>query len=57
MTQHVIAVGDHIVIKLNGRGIRDRHRLKFPKGLFAFQLHHPGFRVQYRNIEVRELFD
>ncbi len=57
ITQQVTAVGDHIIIKLNGRVIRDRIRMKFPKGLFAFQLHHPGYHVQYRNIEVRELFD
>lgn len=55
--QHIIAVGDHIVIKLNGKVIRDRERMRHPEGLFAYQLHHPGYRVQYRNIEVRELFD
>jgi len=61
ITQHVIAVGDHIVIKLNGKVIRDRIREasggRSDAGLFAYQLHHKGTRVEYRNIEVRELFD
>jgi hypothetical protein len=57
INQHIIAVGNHIVIKLNGKVIRDRVRLKNEAGLFAYQLHHPDYRVQYRNIEVRELFD
>lgn len=57
ITQHVIAVGDHIVIKLNGKVIREQMRMKNEQGLFAYQLHHKGTRVQYRKIEVRELFD
>ena len=57
ITQHVIAVGERIVIKLNGKVIRAQMRKGNESGLFAYQLHHKGTKVQYRNIEVRELFD
>jgi type 1 glutamine amidotransferase len=59
-TQEVIAVGEYIVIKVNGRvTVRGRfpfdHRRHFPKGRFAFQQHHNGSEVDYRNVVVREL--
>ena len=57
ITQHIIAVGNHIIIKLNGKVIREEIRNKHEEGLFAYQFHHKGTRVEYRNIEVRELFD
>ena len=57
ITQHVIAVGNRIVIKLNGKIIREQMRMKNESGHFAYQLHHKGTKVQYRNIEVRELFE
>ena len=64
VTQHVITVEDRIIIKLNGKIIRAHTRGRDnqngwgrKEGLFAYQFHHKGTRVQYRNIEVRELFD
>ena len=57
ITQHIIAVGENIVIKLNGKVIRYQVRKKHPDGFFAYQFHHKGTKVEYRNIEVRERFD
>lgn len=54
-TQHVIAVDDHIVVKLNGKVVADGYRKGYSEGYFAFQMHHHGTVVKFRNIEVREL--
>lgn len=55
--QHIIADGNHIVIKVNGETIVDfvdpKHT--FTKGYIAFQQHDPGTRVQYKNIMVKRL--
>ncbi|MGQ9591971.1 MAG: ThuA domain-containing protein [Planctomycetota bacterium] len=56
-TQHVIAVGEHIVVKLNGKVVADAYRSGPREGYFAFQMHHHGAIVKFRNIEVRELPD
>jgi hypothetical protein len=56
-TQEVIAVGNHIVIKVNGKTTVDYVDAKntFKKGHFALQGHDPGTVVKYRKIEVIEL--
>jgi type 1 glutamine amidotransferase len=59
-TQEVIALGPYVVIKVNGQVMvsgkfpfdNQRH---FPRGHFAFQQHHDGSEVRYRNVVVREL--
>ena len=56
-TQEVIAQGNHIVIKVNGRttvDFVDREK-SFTKGHFAIQQHDPGGRIEVRKIEVKEL--
>lgn len=53
--QHIIAVGNHFIIKLNGQVVVDHYDDKFPAGYFAYQMHHPGTVVKLRNIQVREL--
>lgn len=55
-TQEVIAYGDHIVIKVNGKVTANVVHPGGPKtGRFAFQFHDPTCKVQYRNVRVREL--
>ena len=61
-TQEVIASGDHIVIKVNGKITADavmppagKAHMDWRRGHFAFQFHDPGCRVSYRNVAVREL--
>jgi hypothetical protein len=58
-TQEVIARGNHIIIKVNGKTtvdtkITDKNRL-YLQGHFAIQQHDPGSHVQVRKIEVKEL--
>ncbi len=55
-TQEVIAYGDHIIIKVNGKVtsnevVKNGHQ----RGRFAFQFHDPTCKVQFRNVMVREL--
>jgi hypothetical protein len=56
-TQEVIAVGNHIIIKVNGKTTVDFIDKKntYAKGHFALQQHDPGTVVQFRKIEVKEL--
>jgi hypothetical protein len=56
-TQEVIAQGNHIVIKVNGKQTVDYVDAKntFTKGHFALQGHDPGTVVKFRKIEVIEL--
>jgi len=56
-TQEVIAKGNHIIIKVNGKTTVDfvDESKKFSKGHFAFQQHHDGSIVKIRKIEVKEL--
>ncbi len=56
-TQEVEAVGDHIVIKVNGKTTVDYVDPKntYKEGHFAFQQHDPGSKVEIRKIEVMEL--
>jgi len=56
-TQEVIASGDQITIKVNGKQTLEwkdpEHRYK--KGHFALQGHDPGTVVKFKKIEVKEL--
>ena len=61
-TQEVIAYGDHIVIKVNGKVTTKVkipapgfEHLNYKEGHFAFQFHDPACRVELRNVMVREL--
>lgn len=56
-TQEVIANGNHIIIKVNGKTTVDfkDESNTFTKGHFAIQQHDPGSSVQVRKIEVKEL--
>jgi hypothetical protein len=63
-TQHIIAVDNHFVIKLNDRVVVDHIDLNdrtrqdpgyYAEGYFAYQMHHDGTLAKFRNIEVREL--
>jgi hypothetical protein len=58
-TQEVEAVGNHIIIKVNGKTVVDYTDPKntYKEGYFAFQQHDPGGHVQIRKIEVMELPD
>jgi hypothetical protein len=56
-TQEVIAVGNHIIIKVNGKTTVDfvDEKNRHSKGHFAIQQHDPGSVVTVRKIEVKEL--
>jgi hypothetical protein len=56
-TQEVTAIGNHIVIKVNGKTTVDFVDKKntYTKGHFALQQHDPGTVVMLRKIEVKEL--
>src|SRR5262245_53227198 len=56
-TQEVTAVGNHIIIKVNGKTTVDFVDKKntHMKGHFALQQHDPGTVVMFRKIEVKEL--
>jgi hypothetical protein len=58
-TQEVEVVGDHIVIKVNGKTTVDYKDPKntYSEGHFAFQHHDPTCMVAIRKIEVKELND
>jgi hypothetical protein len=56
-TYEVIAKGNHIVIKVNGKTTVDFHdeNNTYTKGRFAFQQHNDGSVVKIRKVEVKEL--
>jgi 3-keto-disaccharide hydrolase len=56
-TQEVTAIGNHIIIKVNGKTTVDFVDKKntYMKGHFALQQHDPGTVVKFRKIEVKEL--
>jgi hypothetical protein len=58
-TQEIEAVGNHIIIKVNGKTTVDYIDKKdsFQSGHFAFQQHDPKSQVWIRKIEVMELPD
>jgi hypothetical protein len=56
-TQEVIADGNHIIIKVNGKTAVDfvDEKSRHTKGHFAIQQHDPGSVVHVRKIAVKEL--
>jgi hypothetical protein len=56
-TQHIIAQGNHIIIKVNGKTVVDTkdERNRYTKGYLALQQHNAGSVVQYRNLMMRPL--
>jgi hypothetical protein len=56
-TQEVIANGNHIIIKVNGKTTLDwKDPLNtYKKGHFALQGHDPGTVVKFKKVEVKEL--
>ncbi len=56
-TQEIEAVGNHIIIRVNGEKVVDFVDAKntHSEGFFAFQQHDPGSKVQIRKVEVSEL--
>lgn len=55
--QHIIADGNHIVIKVNGKTVVDYvdEKNTYTKGYLALQQHDPGSTVWYRNLMFRKL--
>jgi hypothetical protein len=54
-TQHIIARGNHIIIKINGKTVVDTTNDRYTKGYLALQQHNAGSIVQYRNLMMRPL--
>jgi len=56
-TQHIIADGNHIIIKVNDKVVVDfvDEKNSFTKGYLALQQHDPGGSVRYRNLMMRTL--
>ena len=56
-TQHIIADGNHIVIKVNDKTVVDTVEAKntYTKGYLALQQHNAGSVVQFRNLTMRPL--
>lgn len=56
-TQEVIADGNHIIVKVNGKTVVDYvdEAKTHMKGYFAFQQHDPNSKVDIKNIMVRPL--
>lgn len=56
-TQHIIAKGNHIIIKVNGKTTVDYKDEKktYSKGHIALQQHHDGSVVMYRKLMVKPL--
>lgn len=56
-TQHIIAQGNHIIIKVNDKVIVDfvDEKNTFMKGYLALQQHDPKSTVYYRNLMFRRL--
>lgn len=56
-TQHIIADGNHIIIKVNDKVITDfvDEKNTFTKGYLALQQHDPNSTVFYKNLMFRKL--
>jgi hypothetical protein len=56
-TEHIIAKGNHIVIKVNGETVVDfvDEKNTHTEGYLALQQHDPGSRVWYRNLKMRPI--
>ncbi|MGV3774131.1 MAG: 3-keto-disaccharide hydrolase [Verrucomicrobiales bacterium] len=55
--QHIIAIGNRIIIKVNGKVVTDfvDEKNTFKSGHLALQQHDPGSVVHYKNLMVRAL--
>jgi hypothetical protein len=55
--QHIIADGNHIIIKVNGKTVVDYTDEKntYTKGYLAFQQHDPGSVVMYKDVMMKVL--
>jgi hypothetical protein len=56
-TQHVLAIGNRIIIKVNDKVVTDfvDEKARHKAGHLALQQHDPGSVVQYRNLKVKRL--
>ena len=56
-TQEVIANGNHIIIKVNGKTTVDWRdpEYRYKKGHFALQGHDPGTVVKFKKVEMKDL--
>ena len=54
-TQHIIAEGDHIIIKVNDKVTVDTKDSTYAKGYIALQQHDPGSVVQYKELMFRPI--
>ncbi len=54
-TQHIIAIGDRIIIKINHQIVVDCEDTRHAAGYLALQQHDPGSVVAYRNVMVKRL--
>ncbi len=56
-TQDIIADGNHIIIKVNGKTVVDTVEAKntYTRGYLALQQHNEGSVVQYKNLMMRPL--
>jgi len=54
-TQDIVAQGDHIIIKVNGKTVVDTHDGRYTKGYLALQQHNKGSVVQFRKLYMRPL--
>jgi len=56
-TQHIIADGNHIVIKVNDKVVVDYvdEQNRYTKGYLALQQHDPGSVVHYKDIMMKKL--
>ncbi len=57
--QHIIADGNHIIIKVNGKTVVDYvdEKNTYTKGYCALQQHNPGSVVEYKDLMFRALPD
>jgi hypothetical protein len=56
-TQHVIAIGDRIIVKVNETIVVDTRHERYKSGHLVLQQHDPGSVVEYRNVMVKRLSD
>lgn len=56
----ITAIGDHVVVEVNGATAVDIHDSQFTRGVIALQVHSgldPPVHVRFRNVRIRELDD
>lgn len=55
--QHIIADGNHIIIKVNGKTVVDYvdQQNRYTRGYFALQQHNPGSVVEFKDLMYRKL--